>query len=403
MSRYIRTTGPRALALVVLVSSAALSLGAASRHTTTGQDRTSTSGKKSAKAERKAEKKASGPVTSAVRVSLLRRGRVWNPTNISAMDIRTGPAGKGALTPNQLVTCDYIEKKNASGRSPKFDCVIARGDEVKVKYGRDNGEVYGEVAATRLLWALGFGADRMYPVRVVCRGCPSTLGGRPYGSLKERFFDVAAIERKAAGREIEGRDMAGWSWPELDFLTENDGGAPKAQRDALKLVAAMIQHTDTKPSQQRLVCLGEKKGSPAGCDQPFLMINDLGLTFGRANTFNDNTLGSVNFERWSQTRVWKEADGCVAKLEKSSTGTLEDPVISDEGRAFLTGLLMQLTDRQLHDLFSVARFDMRTFPPSTTDPQAAPTAPATIEQWVAAFKDKRDQIATRRCSAVKAS
>jgi hypothetical protein len=319
------------------------------------------------------------------------------------MDVRTGPAGKGAFAPDQLVTCDYVEKKNASGRSPKFDCAIGRGDEVKVKYGQDNGEVYAEVAATRLLWALGFGADRMYPVRVVCRGCPATLGGRPYGSLKERFFDVAAIERKMPGREIEGRDIAGWSWLELDFATEHDGGAPKAQRDALKLLAAMIQHTDTKPEQQRLLCLGEKKSSPAGCDQPFLMINDLGLTFGRANNFNDNTLGSVNFERWSKTRVWKEADGCVAKLEKSSTGTLEDPAISEEGRAFLTRLLIQLTDTQLYDLFSVARFNQRTFAPPPTDPLATPASPATIAEWVAAFKDKRDQIATRRCSAVKVS
>jgi len=35
-----------------------------------------------------------------------------------------------------------------------------------------------EVAATRLLWALGFPADGMYPVRVICRGTPSRAGAR---------------------------------------------------------------------------------------------------------------------------------------------------------------------------------------------------------------------------------
>jgi hypothetical protein len=41
-----------------------------------------------------------------------------------------------------------------NGRSPKFACQLAQNDEVKVDYGKENGEVYAEVAATRLLWAL---------------------------------------------------------------------------------------------------------------------------------------------------------------------------------------------------------------------------------------------------------
>ena len=38
------------------------------------------------------------------------------------------------------------------------------------------------------------------------------------------------------------------------------GGAPRAHRDAMKLLAVFLQHTDTKPEQQRIVCLGH---SPA--------------------------------------------------------------------------------------------------------------------------------------------
>ena len=93
----------------------------------------------------------------------IRRAQVWKPTNIAAMDIVAGPQGKGAVPPRATVTCEFREKR-MNGRSPKFTCVISEGDEVKVKYGKENGEVYAEVAATRLLWALGFLADRMYPV-----------------------------------------------------------------------------------------------------------------------------------------------------------------------------------------------------------------------------------------------
>ena len=92
-----------------------------------------------------------------------------------------------------------ISIEDLNGNSPKFQCRVAparRGgdDDVKVKFGINNGEVYGEVAASRLLWALGFGADRMYPVRVICRGCPEDVGGEalPDGS---RVIDPAVVER----------------------------------------------------------------------------------------------------------------------------------------------------------------------------------------------------------------
>src|SRR4029453_16522737 len=101
---------------------------------------------------------------------LLRKAHVWTATSVSEMDLKAGPQGKGAFPLNEMVTCDYVQAK-PSGNSPKFDCAIAPGDVVKVKYGKGNGEVHAEVLATRLLWALGFGADSMYPVRVTCRGC----------------------------------------------------------------------------------------------------------------------------------------------------------------------------------------------------------------------------------------
>ena len=88
---------------------------------------------------------------------------VWRPTDVRAIDFRKGPGGPGSFAWNATVYCDYIDKQ-LEGRSPKFACEVAPGDEVKVKFGGTNGEVYGEVLATRLLWALGFGADRMYPV-----------------------------------------------------------------------------------------------------------------------------------------------------------------------------------------------------------------------------------------------
>jgi hypothetical protein len=70
---------------------------------------------------------------------------------------------------------------------------------------------------------------------------------------------------------------------------------------------------------------------------------------------------------------------------------LGDPKISEEGRQFLADLLIQLTDEQLHDLFAVARVDQRSRKPDSNEP------PASIDEWVAAFKHKRDAIVTNHC------
>jgi hypothetical protein len=323
------------------------------------------------------------------RLEAIRRAQVWRAVDVGAANLRVGPTGPGAFAPGATGRCDYREKE-MGGRTPKFTCVVPPDDELRVKYGSDNGEVFAEVAATRLLWALGFPADRMYPVRVECQGCSQDPHGKPRPTRDLVVFDPAAVERKMPGHLMESQLDGGWSWAELDLVDESAGGAPRAQRDGLKLLAALLQHSDNKPSQQRLYCghaLDEAEGT-AVCRDPWMMVQDLGITFGRSNVFNRGTVGSVNFERWSSVPVWAGGAKCVANLAPTQTGSLENPQIGEAGRKFLADLLVQLSDAQLHDLFEVARFSQR---------RVDNTRPATTEQWVDEFKKKRDQVVARTC------
>lgn len=326
--------------------------------------------------------------TSETPESLIARARVWIPTDIASLDLRAGPTGPGSFAPGATVTCEYVDKP-LSGASPKFACRLPDGDELKVKYGGNNGEVYGEVAASRLLWALGFGADRMYSVRVICRRCPDRVGGivRANG---DRILDPAAVERKIAGEEL----LEKWAWEELDRTDEAAGGAPKAHRDAFKLIAVLLQHSDSKSKQQRLVCLDAATGEDGRCAIPLMMINDLGVTFGRANATNQQPRASVNLAEWAQIPVWKDEPGCVGNLSGSWTGTLKDPAIREAGRQFLADLLLQLSDRQITDMFQAARVHLRPRAPT----RGRSGFPA-IDEWVAAFKQKRAEIVDRRCDA----
>jgi hypothetical protein len=124
-----------------------------------------------------------------------------------------------------------------------------------------------------------------------------------------------------------------------------------------------------------------------------MMINDLGLTFGRGNRLNSNSSGSVNFEQWAKTPVWQDPAHCIGNIRKSMTGTLDRPVIGEAGRAFLADLLAQLSDAQVHDLFEVSRFPLRSAGVRPGKPMV------TTDRWVEAFKQKREEIVRHSCPA----
>jgi hypothetical protein len=325
------------------------------------------------------------------RLASIARAQVWAPTNVASKDLKAGPRGSDAFAPNETVTCRFMEKR-MNGASPKFTCALTAEDDVKVKYGRDNGEVYAEVAATWLFWALGFPTDRVYPVRVDCLGCPPDPARRSDDRRDHVVFDPAAIERKMAGRAIETSPESGWTWPELDLVDEASGGAPRAHRDALKLLAVFLQHTDSKAAQQRLMCVSDEPNDVnQPCLKPVMMVSDLGLTFGHANVFNRNAVGSANFREWAAADIWLDPGRCIGNLARSHTGTLENPSIKEPGRKFLADLLVQLSDAQLRDLFGAARFAQRVQVSSPGERGSK------VEDWVAAFKSKRDQIVNHSC------
>lgn len=332
-------------------------------------------------------------LTPQARQEAIRRARVWSPTNIPSLDFKAGPAADGAFASNEWVACEYKEE-DLSGQSPKFVCETSPGHQVKVKYGPRNAEVFGEVLATRLFWALGFAADSMYPVRVRCHGCPKDPRHSPEMAGEVVVFDPAAIERKLPGRPMETRTDSGWKWSELEDIGPEAAPGARAQRDALKLLAAFVQHTDSKAANQRLLCPTGEEVGPTGCRSPVLMVNDLGLTFGHAGLLNKNT-NSVSLDTWAQVPVWKDPARCEAQLKGSFTGSLSNPKIREAGRAFLAGLLVQLTDAQLRDLFETARVKRRSSDPSSDPDKDGP--PARVNEWVKAFKLKRAQIVDQRC------
>ena len=328
---------------------------------------------------------ATAPIESAKlrRLDAIHHAQVWKATDVASMDLRAGPRASLAFRPHETVACDFMPQPHGRGSTLKFSCATASGDRLKVRYGKTNGEVYAQVAATRLLWALGFWANRMYPVKVACAGCPPDPFNDRGAAASSQIttFDPATIDVKVDGDTVETKPDEGWSWDELDQVDERSGGASRAQRDALTLLAVLMQHSSNKSINQRIVCL-----DPPACSRTVMMIADVGKTFGQANAFNKDDRAAVNFKEWSRQPIWSGPTGCVGDLPRSWSGTMHDPQVGEAGRKFLADLLVRLTDRQLRELFEVARFTER-------DPTA------TVDDWVSTFKRKRAEIVDRHCDS----
>jgi len=342
----------------------------------------------------------------AERRQIMERAGVWQTIDTSSLNLVSGPVLPVASRVSPETACTFVfPEKALTGMTPKFQCEVKKDDEVKVKYGEKNGEVYAEVAASRLFWALGFKADAMVPTRVTCRSCPvdpfaasssDWSRGKP-NDVATRVFEPAIIEREVAGKKVEVNDYEGWAWPELDSIRERGGGATRAHIDALKLLAVFVQHSDSKPEQQELVCADQRVRKDARgnetCASAWLVVKDLGATFGKATMRNSS---KMKLSDWEGEAIWKDPRKCVGNLSRSFTGSLEDPAISEAGRRFLARRLQMLSDRQLRDLFTVSRVELRGEEITGADGNKRKV---TVDDWVRVFKGKRTEIAAAKCAA----
>lgn len=373
----------RALVVGVLFCVAVLLFVVAQRPT--GPERSSQEAPLAEDSQRSSRKRV---LSADERDETLARAQVWRRPHVPVSEAYLG---QDRAAPREL---DCTFKPNApSGTTPKFDCVTGDGEEIRIKYGV-GAEVPGEAAATRLLTALGFGADSITLIeRLRCFGCPkepftvmklvatTRTNGLYEHVINEGSYEVfrwVALERRFPARAIEVTDgTEGWAFFELDKVDSAKGAAPRAHVDALRLLAVFLAHWDNKSENQRLVCLSEDWAEGTRCPRPFLLLQDVGSTFGPRK---------VDLEDWERAPIWKDRVTCTITMRDLPVNgaTFGETSVSEEGRRFLSGLLEELTDVQLADLFSGARFDKRR----------GPFAPKSdVEEWVRAFKARRAAIA----------
>jgi hypothetical protein len=373
---------------------------------------------------------ADEPAVSAIltsprsRAAYLAHATLWkDPGDLSSDEILAGPSGLFPYSAAEAldgVGCTFEQPgKELGGKSAKFLCRTSEGRKLRLKYWdpeRETGnhEVFATVAATRLMWALGFEVLHALPINVRCNGCPGNpMTGKGVRNTRDYVAEISVYP--PSGPRILSRDDRdqGWSWRELDDAIKALPPGPERTRqrmhfDALTLLGVFMQHGDRKPEQQALYCdapvdmaAGERATSKArdraavlverpdssACPKAAAVIVDVGATFGGGGRTSSEDTAKMNLDAWRSKTVFKEdEDGtCRARLTVSLAAGRDgegNPEISEDGRRFLLERLYRLTPAHVRAIFTAARVDQLHRP---------------IDEWVAAFEDKVRQIEARQC------
>jgi len=286
-----------------------------------------------------------------------------------------------------------------------------KADHFKVKYlkppypNHDTryNEVFTEVAASRIMWALGFPADHVYPVgSASCIGC----GSDPFSndlsdnkaSLKDApvTFKVVSAEREAPWDAIKPDGDETWTWSDAaKFYSDGTWShQQKVEYDAYRLALGLIHYHNAIAQQNRVVCAewGPKvSGQPRPCKQPMIFVQDLGSTFGKAKSgldlFGTNPRGS--FSAWEPQTVFTNPQKCELRA------TLEgDKQVLQEARDLMVQRLTRLDAVTVKSIFRTARFQMMDQKQirNLRDKGSANAEDAALDQWTNTFIKRIDEI-----------
>lgn len=285
---------------------------------------------------------------------------LWrDPGPIAKRDLYWGPGGKDRA-PRPPFT---FVSEDTSGSRPKVDVKDAAGVRWTAKLAPPDplqNEVHSEIAATRIMWAIGYFVDENYYV-------PS---GKIVGANKlTRSSDVIGPDGSFKVARFERDDPAVKKVGEWNV----ESNIFKGTKELSGFLAAMmlLNSWDVKPLNTAIRRLDGDKGAD------YYLLSDLGSTFGSMK-------GSSNNSRWhlEEYRNSKFLTGVVTvkdpQLRFAYPLLGNEPIsIPLEHARWFVGLVSQLTDAQIRRAF-----------------EATGAPHAEVEGFAAAFKARIQELRT---------
>lgn len=183
---------------------------------------------------------------------------LWqDPTDISSRDLRFGAGGENHAPPG---TVFKFVKEDLSGTNPKIIATDEAGSKWKIKLG---AEAKPEVAASRLVWAVGYFSNENYFLpELHITGLPAHLHrGHEFVSAGGTVHD-ARLQRSDKFNEKNGN----WKWKQDPFTDTR-------QLNGLRVLMALINNWDLKDINNKIVV-------ERATGNQIYFVSDLGASFG---------------------------------------------------------------------------------------------------------------------------
>jgi hypothetical protein len=259
--------------------------------------------------------------------------RLWqDPQPIASRDLFWG-AGSPDRQPRPPFT--FVEA-TGRGTQPKITVADAAGAIWDVKFGQ---EVHAEIAASRLVWAMGYFVDELYFVR------EGTLGGaRDLGRAIE-FVDASGAFRAARFERRQPHHTPadrGWSFGANPFLG-------KPELSGLKILMTLVGNWDIEGERNNRVVDVEEPGREP---ERRFFVGDLGATFGRMGR-RLSKHSKWNLEHYREEGFVDKVDAEEVELDFDGLESGMEDVPLQDARWF-AGLLGQLTPAQVRQAFDAS-------------------------------------------------
>jgi hypothetical protein len=244
---------------------------------------------------------------------------IWQPVDIRSRDVLRGPTSEG-IAP-ALDNVKFLGRQTG-GNNLKYRIEDANGNEWVVKIA---DESQAEVAATRLIWALGYRTeiDHIVP----------RISIEKIGNYKNARFEGRPKTIKRGER---------WSWT-------NHPHTGTKEFDGLRIMMAFVNNWDLKDENNIIIEDGGKS---------YLVVSDLGSSFGKLADKSKSRSGrSVNEpEDFAKAGFVKGVNNGIIELDYRGMGEDHLKGIKVENARWLADLLLQLTDKQISDAFRAANY-----------------------------------------------
>ena len=245
---------------------------------------------------------------------------LWEKVNIAERDLYWGPGGRELFPVMEGMT---FVGRQTGGNNLKFRLREKEGREWIVKAA---DESQPEVAATRLLWAIGYPTEVDYIVPKVSI--------QKWGNYKNVRFEARPDGVKRGDR---------WSWDDNPFKTS-------VEFAGLRIMMAMLNNWDLKDENTIIL---EKDG------KSYFAISDLGSSFGKLAKHSETRSGrSVNKpEDYAGSTFIKSVDNQMIHFNYTAARADLMRGLNIEHGRWLADLLLQLSDKQIQDAFRAANYE----------------------------------------------